>query len=80
MRFFLVRAGTKGPGAARPPAAAAGVRGGATVPQPLYPVIFNPLPGLRKTSSGSVREPSGNGLGFLRKVSTLAPSAFPGCV
>lgn len=51
---------------------------GATVPQLLYPVIFNLLPRLRKTSSGSVSEPSGNGLSFLRKNSTLASSASAG--
>lgn len=45
-------------------------------PQPLYPVIFNLLPGLRKTSSGSVLKPRGNGLSFLRKNLTLASSAF----
>lgn len=41
----------------------------------LYAVIFTP-PGLRRTNSGSVREPSGNGLCFLRKNLTLASSTF----
>lgn len=43
--------------------------------RPLYAVIFT-LPGLRRPNSGSVREPSGNGLCFLRKNLTLASSTF----
>lgn len=41
----------------------------------LYAVIFTP-PRLRRTNSGSVVEPSGNGLCFLRKNLTLASSTF----
>lgn len=43
--------------------------------RPLYAVIFT-LPGLRRPNSGSVREPSGNGICFLRKNLTLASSTF----
>lgn len=73
MRFFLLRAWINGSCASSRRCSRCA---GATVPQPLYPVIFNLLPGLRKTSSGSVSEPSGNGLSFLRKNATLASPAF----
>lgn len=59
------------------PSAPAGVLKGSALQLSafIYAVIFNPL-GLRKTNSGSVREPTGNGLCFLRKNLTLASSTF----